>query len=96
MPIISLYLPLPCTESVFQGEDSVSFCKSLRFIIIDRNFLGPVVSDGFGLGYGYFEQSLGVFCSSYRDYRDGKEFLVALVESLDKLGNILESKENEI
>lgn len=63
------------------------------FSFVSLLFLGPVVSDGFGLGYGYFDQSLGVFCSSYGEHRNGKEFLHALKESLDKLCNILDSKE---
>ncbi|XP_074597624.1 carnitine O-palmitoyltransferase 2, mitochondrial-like [Brevipalpus obovatus] len=53
---------------------------------------GPVVPDGFGLGYGFFGQSLGVFCSTYRQNRNGAEFLSALVDSLNQLGRIIESK----
>uniref|UniRef100_T1KDF2 Choline/carnitine acyltransferase domain-containing protein n=1 Tax=Tetranychus urticae TaxID=32264 RepID=T1KDF2_TETUR len=51
---------------------------------------GPVVDDGYGLGYGYTNQNLGVFCSSYKAHSKGAQLVEAIVASLDQIGDILE------
>lgn len=50
----------------------------------------PVVEDGFGIGYGYVDKSLGLLCSSYRKYRDGEKFVKAIVESLQEIRDVLD------
>lgn len=50
----------------------------------------PVVADGFGLGYGYVDNSFGVLVSSYKDHRNNTQFVQALYESLDDIRKIIE------
>lgn len=49
----------------------------------------PVVSDGFGIGYGFLENQMGFLVSSYSPYRDGKGFIDALRESFDNINEVL-------
>lgn len=49
----------------------------------------PVVSDGFGIGYGFLEDTMGFLVSSYSPYRDGKGFVDSLKESYDDIYEIL-------
>lgn len=51
----------------------------------------PVVQDGFGLGYGYVDNQLGLVCSSYHPYKDGEKLVAAIKESLDEIHSVLES-----
>lgn len=51
----------------------------------------PVVSDGFGLGYGYVDEEFGVLISSYKDSRNNGQFVQALNESLDDIRKIVET-----
>lgn len=53
---------------------------------------GPVVEDGFGLGYGYVEDRLGMLCSSYKGKRDGKKMAEAFINSLDMIKTVLETE----
>lgn len=50
---------------------------------------GPVVEDGFGIGYNVSSSRLGAVISCHKKNRDAKEFSEALVKSLDTLRNIL-------
>ncbi|VDO79143.1 unnamed protein product [Haemonchus placei] len=50
---------------------------------------GPVVEDGFGIGYNVSSSRLGAVISSQKRNRDAKEFSQALVKSLDILRNIM-------
>lgn len=52
---------------------------------------GPVVLDGFGLGYGYVQDRLGILCSSYKGHRDGNKLTNAFVKSLDMIRTVLEA-----
>lgn len=52
---------------------------------------GPVLQDGFGLGYGYVQDRLGILCSSYKEHRDGKQLTLAFVSSLDMIHTVLEA-----
>lgn len=51
----------------------------------------PVVSDGFGLGYGYVDANFGVLVSSYKSRRNNTQFVQALNESLDDIREIVET-----
>ncbi|XP_054722651.1 carnitine O-palmitoyltransferase 2, mitochondrial-like [Uloborus diversus] len=50
----------------------------------------PVVPDGFGIGYGFLEDTMGFLVSSYSPYRNGEEFVNALKESFDQIHKVLE------
>lgn len=51
---------------------------------------GPVVQDGFGLGYGYIGNNMGMFCSAYNAHRNAAQFCEAFVKSIDMLYDVLE------
>lgn len=51
---------------------------------------GPVVPDGYGIGYNAGSQRLGCVVSAYKDARDAAEFVRALEESLDDIKSIVE------
>ncbi|PIO60017.1 hypothetical protein TELCIR_18505, partial [Teladorsagia circumcincta] len=50
---------------------------------------GPVVDDGFGIGYNVSSSRMGAVISSHKKNRDANEFSQALVKSLDILRNIM-------
>lgn len=52
---------------------------------------GPVVTDGFGIGYGYIDGSLGLLCSSYKSHRDGKQMVKQILQALQDIRNVLDS-----
>ena len=89
-----------------QGMNDVSIFKDHSYQIANHFILstsllfagnitgggyGPAVSDGFGLAYGYEDKDLGVFCSNWKDTRNGAEFAQAVEESFKDIHSILES-----
>lgn len=52
---------------------------------------GPVVSDGFGVGYQVHDEWIGCNVSSYPT-RNGKEFLQCIHKSLEDIFNVLKGK----
>lgn len=76
-----------------------SYLDANHFIISTSSLYGsyfsgggfaPVVHDGFGIGYGYVDSSLGLLCSSYNKKRDGKKFVGAVIESLKEIRDVLD------
>ncbi|WKY07151.1 hypothetical protein Q1695_006956 [Nippostrongylus brasiliensis] len=53
---------------------------------------GPVVEDGFGIGYNVSSSRMGAVISSRKKHRDAKEFSKALVNNLETLNSILPKK----
>ncbi|CAL1275003.1 unnamed protein product [Larinioides sclopetarius] len=49
----------------------------------------PVVSDGFGIGYGFLDNSTGCLVSTYSPHRDGAAFVDALQSSYDDIYKVL-------
>ncbi|GMT25977.1 hypothetical protein PFISCL1PPCAC_17274, partial [Pristionchus fissidentatus] len=54
---------------------------------------GPVVPDGFGVGYNVVGSMLGAVITSNKSHRDARQFGDALHKSLDELKSILEKKD---
>ncbi|KAL3997718.1 Choline/Carnitine o-acyltransferase family protein [Acanthocheilonema viteae] len=50
---------------------------------------GPVVPDGFGIGYNVLNNKMGALISSYKNQRSADAFASSLLESLDVLKNII-------
>ncbi|EFO22172.2 choline/Carnitine O-acyltransferase [Loa loa] len=50
---------------------------------------GPVVPNGFGIGYNVLNSKIGALISSYEDQRSADAFADSLLESLDILKNII-------
>uniref|UniRef100_A0A0R3RV08 Carn_acyltransf domain-containing protein n=1 Tax=Elaeophora elaphi TaxID=1147741 RepID=A0A0R3RV08_9BILA len=50
---------------------------------------GPVVPDGFGIGYSVLNHKMGALISSYKNQRSADAFADSLLESLDVLKNII-------
>ncbi|KJH52236.1 Choline/Carnitine O-acyltransferase [Dictyocaulus viviparus] len=50
---------------------------------------GPVVEDGFGIGYNVSSNEMGAVITSYKKHRNAKEFSEALWKSLDVLHSIM-------
>lgn len=50
----------------------------------------PVVPDGYGLGYGYVDNTLGVLVSTYHPHRNSTQFAQAVQASLDDIYEVLE------
>lgn len=53
---------------------------------------GPVVPDGYGIGYGVQATMLGIIFTSYKDKRDALEFVDYLKASFETIESILERK----
>lgn len=52
---------------------------------------GPVVADGYGIGYNVGEKKLGCIVSAYSDRRNVSEFVECLEKSLDDIYKIFEN-----
>lgn len=79
-------------------EDPV-YAEANHFVLSTSTLYGPafigggfapVVSDGFGIGYGFLEKTMGFLVSSYSPYRDGQGFVDSLKESYDNILEVLE------
>lgn len=53
---------------------------------------GPVVSDGYGIGYGVQDKMLGVIFTSYTGHQNGADFVECLQEAFDDIYSVLENK----
>ncbi|XP_014214245.1 carnitine O-palmitoyltransferase 2, mitochondrial isoform X2 [Copidosoma floridanum] len=53
---------------------------------------GPVVNDGFGIGYMIQDRRLGAVVTSYRDKRSAKEYVDSLEESFKDIHKVLLSR----
>lgn len=49
---------------------------------------GPVVPHGYGIGYGYVEEQLGVLCSTYKSRKNGKQMVDAIEQSMKDIRNV--------
>lgn len=52
---------------------------------------GPVVKDGYGLGYSIQDEFLGTVFTNYHEHTNGSEFVDCLRESFDEITNIVKS-----
>lgn len=50
---------------------------------------GPVVKEGFGIGYSAFPDKLGAAVTSYKNYNDSTQFIEALHKSFLDITKIL-------
>ncbi|XP_008217123.1 carnitine O-palmitoyltransferase 2, mitochondrial isoform X1 [Nasonia vitripennis] len=60
-------------------------------VVIAGGF-GPVVDDGYGIGYMIQEKKLGVVVTSYRNHRSAKEYVNSLEASFKDIHKVLLSK----
>lgn len=51
---------------------------------------GPVVEDGYGIGYGVQDTMLGVIFTNYAGQKNGSEFVDCLTESFNDIANVLD------
>jgi len=49
----------------------------------------PVVKHGYGIGYGYVDEQLGVLCSTYKSQKNGKEMVEAIDQSMKDIRNVI-------
>lgn len=57
-------------------------------VVIAGGF-GPVVNDGFGIGYMIQDKRLGVVVTSYRDHRSANEYINSLEASFKDIHKVL-------
>ncbi|KAF8768318.1 Carnitine O-palmitoyltransferase 2 like protein [Argiope bruennichi] len=78
-------------------QDTV-YAEANHFILSTSTLFGPafsgggfapVVQDGFGIGYGFLDNSTGCLVSTYSPHRDGAAFVEALRSSFDDIYNVL-------
>lgn len=76
-----------------------SYIQATHFVLstsslYGSNFSGggfaPVVQDGYGLGYGYVDENLGVLCTSFKGQRDGKKFIAEFSLALKRIKDVLD------
>lgn len=53
---------------------------------------GPVVKDGYGIGYGVQDKMLGIIFTSYKGQRDPIDFVDCLKSSFETIQSVLEYK----
>ena len=53
---------------------------------------GPVVKNGYGVGYNIQEEQLGCVISNYKNETNGKEFIDCLRKSYDDLIDVIQAK----
>lgn len=53
---------------------------------------GPVVKDGYGIGYNISDEQLGCVVSNYKQETNGKDFIECLKKSYDDLTDVIKAK----
>lgn len=53
---------------------------------------GPVVKDGYGIGYNIQDSFLGCVIANYKSETDGKDFVKCLSDSYDELSEVIRAK----
>lgn len=53
---------------------------------------GPVVKDGYGIGYQISDDFLGCVVSNYKNETNGKDFIDCMRKSYDELSNVISAK----
>ena len=53
---------------------------------------GPVVKNGYGIGYNIQDELLGCVISNYKSETNGKEYVDLLQQSYDDLINVIQAK----
>ena len=77
-------------KSYVEANHFVLSTSTLYGEAFEGGAFGPVVDNGFGCGYGYTDNILGLIVSSYNPHRNGKQFVEAFGQSLDDIHNVLE------
>lgn len=77
-------------KSYTQANHFVLSTSSLYGSYFSGGGFAPVVQDGYGLGYGYVDENLGVLCTSFKGHRDGKKFIQEFSNALDRIKNVLD------
>ncbi|KAF5300377.1 hypothetical protein FQR65_LT00998 [Abscondita terminalis] len=63
--------------------------STLSSSVIGLGAFGPVVKDGFGIGYSIWDNNLGTLVTSYQGQADGAGFVSALEKSYQEIFSIL-------
>ena len=77
-------------QSYIQANHFILSTSTLYGEAFQGGGFAPVVKDGFGCGYGYVDNILGVLVSSYNPHRNGQQFGDAFRASLDDIYEVLE------
>ena len=88
-------LPLPdlfSDQSYLDAHNYILSTSTLSGECFSAGGFGPVTIDGYGLGYGFSNNMLGLICSSYSSHSNGKQFVQALEQAWDQIFEILEKK----
>ena len=80
--------PLFADPSYARMNHNVLSTSTLVSPFLDGGGFGPVVEDGFGIGYGTTDDGIAFSCTTYRP--DMKPFLQALQESLQQIKKTLD------
>lgn len=72
----------PCFEGANHFHLSTSTLHGTAF---SGGGFGPVVPDGYGIGYGMPDNVLGALVSAYSPHRDARQFASCLSEALDRI-----------
>uniref|UniRef100_A0A1B6CFU1 Choline/carnitine acyltransferase domain-containing protein n=1 Tax=Clastoptera arizonana TaxID=38151 RepID=A0A1B6CFU1_9HEMI len=65
--------------------------STLSSDIVFLGAFGPVVNNGFGIGYSIWEDRLGAIVTNYDDFSDGSGFISCLETSLKRIYDILKN-----
>ncbi|XP_066478950.1 carnitine O-palmitoyltransferase 2, mitochondrial isoform X2 [Tiliqua scincoides] len=89
----SMGMPLPSfyqDQAYAQINHNILSTSTLSSPAVNIGGFGPVVADGFGVGYSVHDDWIGVNVSAYPS-RNGQEFLQCVHKSLEDIFNVLES-----
>lgn len=73
-----------------QINHNILSTSTLSSPAVNMGGFGPVVPDGFGIGYGVHDDWIGFNVSAYPS-RNAQEFLQCVHKSLDDIFNVLEN-----
>jgi len=51
---------------------------------------GPVVQDGYGIGYGFFDVGLGCAAVAYKEHKDAEQFARTFIQGIQRIKRVLE------
>ncbi|XP_055539996.1 carnitine O-palmitoyltransferase 2, mitochondrial [Wyeomyia smithii] len=87
-------IPLPCIfddPSYAAINQNILSTSTLSSPALLAGGFGPVVKDGYGIGYNIQEGFLGSVVTSYKSHRDGKEFINCLKSAFEDIASVLKN-----
>lgn len=84
--------PIYDSDAYYKLNYNILSTSSLASEALFAGGFGPVVPDGYGIGYGVQDARLAILFTSYTDKSNAREFVNSLESAFEDIQNLLEQK----